>query len=73
MIDFKDELPRSAHMYPILLAHINSSLNPILYAFTNSNFKRGYINFFYFLFDKKNYLFSIRASSKSKSKNSTIN
>lgn len=41
-LDFNDKLPNAAHMYPLLIAHANSSLNPILYALTNPKFQRGY-------------------------------
>lgn len=62
MIDFSDQLPRTAHMYPLLLAHLNSSLNPILYALTNSNFQRGYKNLFYCIFKRKKYTYSIKGN-----------
>ena len=42
MIDYRDYLPRTAHMYPIDFAHFNSTLNPILYAMSNKKFKKGY-------------------------------
>jgi hypothetical protein len=73
MIDFNDELPRSAHMYPILLAHINSSLNPVLYAFTNGNFKKGYRNLYFCLFERKKYVFTIGLSSNNKTLSSKTN
>lgn len=64
MIDFKDQMPRTVHMYPLLLAHVNSSLNPILYALTNSNFQRGYKNLFYWIFSSRKYLYSVRRTSQ---------
>jgi uncharacterized protein with PQ loop repeat len=45
MIDFHDNLPRTAHMFSMLLAHLNSSLNPVLYAIFNPGFQRGYMTF----------------------------
>ena len=45
MIDFEDKLPRSFHLYTMLFARINSSLNPILYGITNPLFRYGYKNF----------------------------
>lgn len=53
MLDFNDLLPNAAHMYPLLIAHANSSLNPILYALTNPKFQRGYKNLFRKLICKK--------------------
>ena len=42
MTDFQNKLPRSALMFTMTFAHLNSSLNPILYAIFNSSFRRGY-------------------------------
>ena len=42
MLDFQDKLPRSAHMFSMAIAHLNSSLNPLLYALTNPLFQKGY-------------------------------
>ena len=50
MTDFDNKLPRSAHMYSMLLAHLNSSLNPIVYAISNPLFQTGYKNLFKILF-----------------------
>ena len=46
MTDFEDKLPRSAIMFTMTIAHLNSALNPILYWIFNTNFRRGYINLF---------------------------
>lgn len=46
MVDYDDKLPRSAVMFTMTFAHLNSSLNPILYAIFNSSFRRGYVNLF---------------------------
>ena len=42
MVDFEDRLARTAHMFPIAIAHFNSTLNPIFYAVSNTKFKKGY-------------------------------
>ena len=42
MIDYEDKLPRSAIMFTMAIAHLNSSLNPVLYGIFNSAFRRGY-------------------------------
>jgi hypothetical protein len=39
----------------MLFARINSVLNPLLYATTNALFREGFKNFFYLIFNKKNY------------------
>lgn len=41
-----------------MLATLNSSLNPILYALTNSQFKRGYQNLIYFVFNRQKYSYT---------------
>ena len=54
MIDFDNHLPRAAIMYSMMLAHLNSALNPILYAVFNPAYRRGYKNLlFYFKTCKK--------------------
>ena len=50
MVDFEDKLPRSAIMFTMAIAHLNSSLNPVLYGIFNSAFKRGYYNLFRMIF-----------------------
>ncbi len=42
LVDFNDDLPHELHLYILLLAHMHSSLNPIVYAFTNVHFRNGY-------------------------------
>nr|QVK45857.1 G protein-coupled receptor [Proales similis] len=42
MIDFHDQLPMTVHAYFMMFAHLNSSLNPVLYAVCNPAFQRGY-------------------------------
>lgn len=54
MTDFGDKLPRTAHMYSMLIAHLNSSLNPVVYAISNPLFQKGYKNFFSLVFCFKN-------------------
>lgn len=46
MSDYKDNLPRTAHMFSMSAAHLNSSLNPLLYAICNPQFQKGYKLFF---------------------------
>ena len=46
LINFDGKLPRSAVAYTVLLAIINSSLNPIIYAIFNSNFRNSCANLF---------------------------
>ncbi len=70
VIDKQDKISQTIYIYSILLATLNSSLNPILYAFTNSQFKLGYKNFFDFLFNRRNYSYS-RQTIKSKTNSLT--
>ncbi len=42
VIDFNDNLPHELHLYVLMLAHMHSSLNPIVYAVTNIHFRNGY-------------------------------
>ena len=53
MSDFRDILPRTSHMFTMLLAHMNSSMNPILYALTNPAYQRGYKMLFSIIFFRK--------------------
>ena len=46
LIDFDGKLPRSVVLYTVALAIINSSLNPIIYAIFNSNFRSACLNLF---------------------------
>ena len=41
-VDHKDQLHQSYHIFSILLAHTNSSLNSVLYGLTNRNFRLKY-------------------------------
>ena len=34
--------PAEVHLYILLLAHMHSTLNPIVYGLTNTHFKKGY-------------------------------
>ncbi|XP_064621102.1 melatonin receptor type 1B-B-like [Lineus longissimus] len=43
--DINDAWPREVHLYSILLAHSNSSLNSLVYGITNRQFRRGYRKF----------------------------
>lgn len=40
--DRYDTFPMEVHIFAILVAHTNSSLNSVLYGLTNMNFRRGY-------------------------------
>ena len=42
MIDHDNFLPRTAIMYSMQLAHLNSAFNPILYGVFNPAYKKGY-------------------------------
>lgn len=42
MSDYRDKLPRTAHMFSMTVAHLNSALNPVLYGVFNPAFRRGY-------------------------------
>ena len=42
MVNFGNRLPRSAVMYSMMLAHLNSAFNSILYGFYNPGFSTGY-------------------------------
>ena len=37
-----DTYPQEVHMFVILIAHVNSSCNSILYGITNKQFREGY-------------------------------
>lgn len=53
MLDYADRLPRTAHMFSMEIAHLNSSLNPLLYAIFNPAFQRGYMLVFRLLLRTK--------------------
>jgi hypothetical protein len=40
--DYHDKFPKAVHMFTMLLAHLNSALNPVLYGCYNPAFRRGY-------------------------------
>ena len=46
LINFYDQFPRSVMMFSMVLGHLNSSLNPIVYFIFNSAFRRGCVNLF---------------------------
>ena len=46
MADFSNKWPKAVHMYTMLFAHMNSALNPLVYAVSNPLFQRGYKNLF---------------------------
>ena len=58
IVDSNDELPGKIYMYAATAWHLNSSLNCVLYAFTNSQLKMGYVNFLYLIFNKKLYSYT---------------
>ena len=41
-VDYKDEFTQELHIFSVLLAHTNSSLNCILYGLTNRYFRQSY-------------------------------
>ena len=71
MIDFQNNWPRTVHMYTMLFAHMNSALNPVLYALSNPLFQRGYVNLLKMLFCIKNSP-KVNHSTDMFSKNNTI-
>ena len=46
MADRQDVLPLSVHLYFLLLAHINSSVNSIIYGLTNKQFRYDLFSFY---------------------------
>jgi len=58
VLDFREQLPRTAYMFTLLMLHLNSFFNPFLYALTNTPMLEGYKNFFFYLFQRKKYNFS---------------
>ena len=50
MTDWNYDFPTASLVYTVLIAHLNSACNPILYAIFNPGFKKGYGNIIkYFL------------------------
>ena len=47
LLDFDSKLPKSVVVYSIALAILNSSLNPIIYAICNSNFRNSFGHLFH--------------------------
>lgn len=50
MIDIDDTFPRQVHMMAIVFVHMNSAINPIIYAVVNPAFRRGYLTLLHILF-----------------------
>lgn len=50
MLDMDDKVSMTVYIWTIQLAMLNSCFNPILYAFTNTQFKKGFIKLFKILF-----------------------
>ena len=63
MADFDNSLPRTAIMYSMMLAHLNSAFNSILYAIFNPAYQQGYKRFFLKINESVPYLSIYRASS----------
>lgn len=40
--DFEDRLPEELHLFALLLAHLHSTINCVIYALTNAQFRAGY-------------------------------
>jgi hypothetical protein len=53
MMDWQLTFPAASEMYTLLIAHLNSACNPILYAIFNPNFNRGYRNVLVCILPKK--------------------
>ena len=45
MVDFDRHLPKTAIMYSMQFAHLNSAFNPILYGLFNPAYQKGYKRF----------------------------
>ena len=43
VIDIHDKLPHEVYLFSLLLAHMHSSLNWLVYAITHAHFRRGYM------------------------------
>ena len=67
MIDFEDNLPREYYVVTMLLAVLNSTLNPIFYGLTNPKFKHGYRNVVSLILYRKVATPNPRSSGNSKS------
>ncbi len=52
MVNFNNFLPRTAIMYSMQLAHLNSAFNPILYGVFNPAYQKGYKRFIYAILNK---------------------
>ena len=44
--DYDYKFPLWVDLYVLLLAHVHSSINPIIYGFTNKHFRQGYLMVF---------------------------
>ena len=43
--DRGDVVPLPVHLYAVMLAHVNSSVNPIVYGLTNKQFRLDYLTY----------------------------
>lgn len=50
LYSYKVTVPCSVYYLRMLLAHLNSPINPLIYWFCNENFRHGYISLFHSLF-----------------------
>ncbi|KAI8498015.1 melatonin receptor [Branchiostoma belcheri] len=41
LADFKDNWPQTVHILALIMAHASSSINCVIYGFTNDKFRRG--------------------------------
>lgn len=64
MSDWAHSHPVAGELYTILIAHLNSALNPIFYGYTNPAFRNGYKNFIRTILRLKKDQSKIMASSK---------
>ena len=49
VVDYKNLLPISVHIYLLLFSHFNSVFNPAVYCITNTLFLKGYRSLFIFM------------------------
>ena len=66
MSNFDNRLPRTAIMYSMMLAHLNSAFNSILYAFFNPAYQQGYKKFIKHINDSMSYISFAKLTSSVK-------
>jgi len=53
MVNFDNYLPKTAIMYTMQFAHLNSAFNPILYGLFNPAYQKGYKRFICKILNRK--------------------